>query len=223
LFALEFVSETRNHRKMPPLHVIGLTGNIASGKSAVATILRELGAHVIDADVVAREVLSRGEPAFARTVERFGASILAKDGSIDRAALGKIVFGDPKALRDLEEITHPATRERIFHELAASTAEVAVIEAIKLLEGPLADRSDSIWVVTAPREVRLKRLQEQRGLDEVTAAARIDAQNPESEKLARADVVIVNDGTHETLRSQVLAAWRALERDIAGLNPVGTG
>jgi dephospho-CoA kinase len=195
---------------MPPRHVIGLTGNIASGKSAVSAMLAEHGAEVIDADLVAREVLAAGSDEVADVVERFGASILREDGSIDRAKLGRIVFSDPTALADLEAIVHPGTRRRIFERLANCNAQVVVLEAIKLLEGPLAERADSIWVVTAPRDVRIRRLMEGRGLSSTDAEQRVGAQNPEEEKVRRADVVLVNDGSLDSLRNQVDAAWARL-------------
>lgn len=195
---------------MPPQHVIGLTGNIASGKSTVAAILQELGAEVIDADTIAHEVLCQGTPETAAVTKRFGRFVLAADGAVDRMALGQIVFADAGALKDLEAIVHPGTRRRILERLGASRAAVVVVEAIKLLEGPLADHTDSIWVVTAPRGIRLERLTRERGLRPDQAEARIDSQNPESAKVGRADVVIENAGAREQLQAQVEAAWHTL-------------
>ena len=200
---------------MPPEHVIGLTGNIASGKSAVAAILQELGADVIDADAVAHDVLTAATPETIAVAERFGSSVIASDGSVDRPALGQIVFSDPQALADLEAIVHPGTRRRIVQHLDESVANVAVIEAIKLLEGPLADRADSIWVVTAPREARLERLTRDRAFTAENAASRVDLQNPERDKVSRADILIVNDGTLEQLRMKVQEAWQELQAQMS--------
>jgi dephospho-CoA kinase len=120
------------------------------------------------------------------------------------------VFSDPGALANLEAIVHPGTRRRIYEQLERSMAPVAVLEAIKLLEGPLVEHVDVVWVVTAPREVRIARLVADRGLTPEEAARRIDAQNPEEEKVRRADIVLSNDGTLDDLRAQVERAWERL-------------
>jgi dephospho-CoA kinase len=190
--------------------VIGLTGNIASGKSAVTRMLAELGAASIDADAVAHQALAPGAEEAALIAERFGPTVIRADGGVDRAALGGIVFSDPGALADLEAIIHPGVRRRVYDWLDGVTADVAVLEAIKLLEGPLVDHVDTVWVVTAPREVRIERQVRERGLTPEEAARRVDAQNPEEEKVRRADVVLRNDGALEDLRRQVLSAWQAL-------------
>jgi dephospho-CoA kinase len=205
----------RRGGQIPPAYVIGLTGNIASGKSVVAAMLAKLGAQVIDADQVARAVLEPGTPETARVLQRFGQSIALPDGGIDRSALGHIVFSNPQALRDLEAIVHPATRERIHATLENTNETVAVIEAIKLLEGPLVELADSIWVVTAPRSTRRARLIHDRGLDPETADQRIESQTSESQKVERSDVVIVNDGTLAQLQDQVEAAWSNLQAELA--------
>lgn len=195
---------------MAARYVIGLTGNIAGGKSAVARMLADLRAEIIDADEIAHATLTPGTIESAAVASRFGPSVVAADGGTDRAALGRIVFGDPTALADLEAIVHPGTRQRIFERLAASRAEVAVIEAIKLLEGPLVYHVNVVWVVTAPRSLRIERLIHDRGLSPAEAAQRVDAQNPEEAKLHRADVVLRNDGSLDDLRRQVMAAWKQL-------------
>ncbi len=194
--------------------VIGLTGNIASGKSAVTRMLAELGADVIDADAVAHEALAAGTEEAALIAERFGPGVMRPDGAVDRPALGRVVFSDPRALADLEAIVHPGVRRRVYERLDRSRADVAVLEAIKLLEGPLVDHVDTVWVVAAPREVRIDRLVRERGLTPEDAARRVDAQNPEEEKIRRADVVIHNDGSMEELRRQVLEAWGELKARI---------
>jgi dephospho-CoA kinase len=191
--------------------VIGLTGNIASGKSAVSRMLADLGAETIDADAVAHEALAAGTDQAALIAERFGSGVLHPDGSVNRAALGSIVFSDAPALADLEAIIHPGVRRRVYEWLEQVKAPVAVLEAIKLLEGPLVDHVHTIWVVAAPREVRIDRLVRERSMSAEEAARRVDAQNPEEEKVRRADVVIRNDGSVEELRAQVRAAWDALQ------------
>jgi dephospho-CoA kinase len=191
-------------------YVIGLTGNIASGKSAVAHMLADLGADIVDADVVAHEVTAAGTEETAAIAERFGPSVLGDDGAIARPVLGRIVFSDAQALTDLEAIVHPGVRRRVYERLERSTARVAVLEAIKLLEGPLVEHVDTVWVVTARRDVRIARLVSDRGMSAADAAGRVDAQSPEEEKVRRADVVLHNDGSVDDLHQQVEAAWRRI-------------
>jgi len=198
---------------MAARYVIGLTGNIASGKSAVAAMLADLGADVIDADRVAQEALAAGSDEAARVAQRFGPAVARPDGSIDRAALGRIVFSDPEALAALEAIVHPGTRRRIYGRLARSSSAVAVVEAIKLLEGPLVEHVHAVWVVTAPRHVRIRRLMVERGLAAAEAEQRVDAQNPEEDKVRRADVLLANGGSLDDLRRQVEAHWRGLRTE----------
>jgi dephospho-CoA kinase len=184
--------------------VIGLTGNIGCGKSTVAGMLRDMGVATIDADVVARQVRTNDGVARRRIEERFGTS--------EAAPLAEIVFSDPAALAELEAILHPPVRDEVrarLAELMAAGAEVACIEAIKLLESPLLDRCDETWVVRCDEADALARLAE-RGIDEEAARARLANQTPQDEKVAAADRVI--DGSapmDETLR-QVEAAYRAL-------------
>src|SRR3954452_10397298 len=140
---------------------IGLTGPIGCGKSTGAGWLGGLGAIVVDADVVAREVVEPGEPALDAVVARFGSGVVHHDGSLDRGALGRIVFADPAALRDLEAITHPAVRSRIrgaIDRAASDGAEAVVIEAIRLVEGGLAQMCDEVWLVTCDAAVQRERL-----------------------------------------------------------------
>jgi dephospho-CoA kinase len=196
-------------------YIIGLTGNIGTGKSTVARMLADLGAEVIDADRLAHEVMAPHTHEWQRVVERFGRSILRPDETIDRRALGAIVFADPAALRDLEAILHPAVRARIRARFAAAERPVVVVEAIKLLEGGLYLEVDAVWVVTATREVQLQRLMRLRGLTRTEAETRVDAQAPQAEKVARADVVIDNSDGLDYTREQVLAAWRAIEASTA--------
>ena len=195
---------------MAPHLVIGLTGNIATGKSAVGQMLAELGAEVIDADKVAHQVMEPGQPAYAAIVAAFDDDIAPAGGPIDRRRLGEIVFADPAALARLEALLHPAVGRRIAELVARSTADVVVIEAIKLLEAGLSVRlCDEVWVVIAPRAAQLSRLMESRGLSRDEAVLRIDAQPSQESKTAKADVVIDNDGDLDALRRTVEQTWRA--------------
>jgi len=202
---------------------IGLTGNIACGKSTVARMLAEKGAYVIDADAIAHEVIRKGTPAYAAILRRFGEGILGPDGEIDRRRLGEIVFRDPAALRDLEAIVHPAVLEAIRERLQAHPeAPAVVIEAIKLLESGLARACDTLWVVTCSEAEQVRRLMRDRGLSEEEAWVRIRAQPPQAEKIRHADVVIENSGDLEATRRQVEAAWQRWVASPATHNdPIG--
>jgi len=199
--------------------LIGLTGNIATGKSLVAQMLAEVGARVIDADQVAHAVMLPGGAAYGAVVEAFGSDILSEtdaDGTIDRAKLGAIVFHDPVALRRLEQAVHPATVAAVNRLIAAAAERVVVVEAIKLIEADMHRRYDALWVVTAPREVQIARLMAIRGLSQAEATLRVDAQPPQAEKAALADLVIVNDGGVADLRLKVEAAWAEVKRRVWG-------
>ncbi len=187
--------------------LIGLTGNIATGKSEVARMLTGLGAMVIDADRVAHEVMLPGGPAYGAVVEAFGREILAADGTIDRARLGSIVFRDPAALQRLEAAVHPAVIVEVDRRIAQATEPVVVVEAIKLIEAGMHRAYDALWVVTAPRLLQIARLMATRGLTEGEAALRVDAQPPQEEKAALADCVLVNDGDLKELQRKVMTAW----------------
>jgi dephospho-CoA kinase len=193
------------------LLLIGLTGNIGVGKSTVARQLAELGAHVIDADVVYRQLIEPDQPGWRAVVGLFGPVVLAPDRSIDRRQLGEIVFRDPAQLDRLERATHPLVLERIDRMLADARPRVAVHEAIKLIESGAADRCDEVWVVVAPRELQIERLIQSRRLSHDEAALRVDSQSPAAEKIARADVVIENQGDLDQLRARVLEEWRRVE------------
>ena len=198
--------------------VIGLTGNIATGKSTVAALLAELGAHVIDADRVAHRAMAPGGPAYQAVLDAFGTDLVRPDGSIDRRRLGQIVFGDPAALARLEAIVHPAVFDLVRAEIERIAANwqgdepepVVVIEAIKLLEaGMSVTLCDQVWVVTAPPAQQLRRLVKQRGLSEAEARQRMAVQGAQEEKARRADVVIDNGGSLDEVRAQVRAAWQS--------------
>lgn len=187
---------------------IGLTGNIATGKSTVARILVELGAQHIDADHVAHEVLAPHGAAYRAVIDAFGEQILTTaGGEIDRRVLGEIVFADPAALARLEALVHPAVIALVSQRIAASQAPVVVIEAIKLLESGLADDYDALWVATCSPAIQRERLMAIRKLSRAAAEQRIAAQSPQAEKLAQADVVIQTGGSLAATRAQVKAAW----------------
>ena len=187
---------------------IGLTGNIACGKSTVGQLLADRGAEYIDADRVVHQLMEPGTPEFDGILARFGRAVLDAEGRIDRRALGALVWGDPAALRDLEEIVVPATRREIRRRVAASTAPAIVVDAIKLIESGLHREMDAVWVVTCPRDEQIRRLTEQRGMSRDQAIARIDMQAPQGEKVRHATVVIENTGSLAELERQVEAAWR---------------
>ncbi len=191
--------------------VIGLTGNIATGKSAIMRLAADHGALTIDADRVVHDLLDGDKAIQDAVAEAFGPEVRRADGRIDRAALGRLVFGNPAALRQLEGLLHPATRAEIVRRVATADAPVVMIEAIKLLEGPLAAVCDQVWVTTCARATQLERLRVCRGLDAAAAVARVDAQSPQEEKIARADVVIDTDGLLSATEEQFMTAWGALE------------
>lgn len=195
--------------------VLGVTGNIASGKSTVVAMLKELGATHIDADLVYRDLVQPGEPLLQRLAAHFGDEIVAPDGSLDRAALGRIVFSDPAALAELDRITHPTIIAEIDRRAGAIASGVVVIDAVKLVESGHADHCDIIWVVTVDPEAQVTRLMKRNKLDGLEARRRVAAQPPMGPKLARADRTIDNSGTLEETRRQVLAAWRDLPRSAA--------
>jgi dephospho-CoA kinase len=191
---------------------IGITGPIGCGKSTVAGWLGELGATVVDADELARESTAQGEPALDAVIERFGERYRREDGSLDRAALGRLVFSDPAALADLEAIVHPAVRSRIGIALAAAEAAEApaiAVEAIKLVEGGLAELCDEVWLVTCDPESQIERLLA-RGLGEAEATQRVAAQDDPARRLRPAATRIIDtSGEVEETRRRVLEAWAA--------------
>ena len=193
-------------------YTIGLTGNIATGKSLVGRMLAELGAEHVDADRLAHEIMARGTPAWREIANAFGREVLQADGQLDRRQLGQIVFSDPDALACLEGIVHPRVIARTEQLIAASDAPAVVIEAIKLIESGMVRRlCDALWVVTAPLPVQVERLMAFRGLSRAEAMLRIDAQPPQDLKVAQADVVIDNGGAMEATRRQVQCAWAELD------------
>lgn len=193
------------------MRVIGLTGGIASGKSTVARILQRLGAVIIDADLLSREAVLPGTPAHQAIVASFGPDILLPDTTIDRKALGRIVFADPDARRRLEAITHPAIAnlaEELLAEARQSEAPVAFYVAPLLIEAGVTGRVDDIWVVYADRETQIARLTERDGIDQEEAEQRLAAQMPMEEKATYGSAVIDNRGTPEETERQVTALWK---------------
>ncbi len=185
-------------------------------------MLARLGATVIDADDISHRVMERGTDVWRRIVIEFGSSILDGEGHISRPRLGMLVFADAAALARLEAIVHPAVLAEIDGMLGRLADElqgqipVVVIEAIKLIESGLGDRCDEIWVVTAPREQQVERLQRTRGLALEQAVLRVDAQPPQEAKAARADTVITNEGTLEELHAQVVQQWERVVSIVWG-------
>lgn len=203
--------------------LVGLTGNIASGKSTVSQMLSERGATIIDADVLARRAVELGTPGYQRIVERWGDAVLAPDGHLDRAALRGIVFANPEELEHLNAIVHPEVermRDRLVREALERGDRIVVCDIPLLFERHLGENFDRIILVDAPRPLRLERLVKDRGLREPEAIDMITSQMPAELKRARADIVVDNDGTLAHLEQQVAAAWATLlraERETAGV------
>ena len=193
--------------------LVGLTGNIGSGKSTVAQLLSERGATIIDADVLARRAVELGTTAYASIVERWGTSILAADGLIDRTALRRIVFSEPQELEQLNSIVHPEVermRAALVEQARHRGDRLVVCDIPLLFERRMTDTFDRIVLVDAPRPVRLERLVRERGLRETEAMDMIVAQMPAELKRARADFVIDNVGTLTQLDHRVTEVWSAL-------------
>lgn len=192
---------------------VGLTGGIASGKSRVSALLAAHGAVVIDADLLAREVVAPGTPGLADVVERFGRGVLSTDGSLDRVALGRLIFDDPVSRRALEALIHPRVRARAAEIEAAAPADAVVVHDIPLLvETGQADRFDLVVVVDAPVALQVRRLRETRDMSEQEAGRRISAQIGRAERLAVADHVLANSGSEQELADAVDELWSRLSR-----------
>jgi len=194
--------------KWPGKYIIGLTGNIATGKSVVRRMLEHLGAYTIDADALGHRALAKGAPGYQPAVNLFGKWILGRDNEIDRAKLASLVFRDPQALEQLEDIVHPLVGQAADIFVRRASQRVVVIEAIKLLESDLKTSCNAIWVTYAPEAVQVERLIRKRGLTRDQALERVHAQLPQSEKVAAAGVVIRNTGSYDDLWKQVTEAWK---------------
>jgi dephospho-CoA kinase len=190
--------------------ILGITGNIACGKTAVGKILLELGAEqYIDADALVHQLYQSGQPVAHEIAQVFGAGVMAADGSVDRKALGVLVFGDAQALRRLEGIVHPAVGRVISGALASvSPTGLAILDAVKLLEGGSAALCQSTWLVICPAEQELARLIARNALSEQEASARIRAQPAVASRLPLVDEVIDNSGSLADTRRQVVAAFQ---------------
>jgi dephospho-CoA kinase len=194
----------------PGKYVIGLTGNIATGKSVVRRMLEHLGAYTIDADSLAHRAVAKGAPGYGPVVELFGKWVLNPEGEIDRAKLSTVVFRDPQALAQLEAIIHPLVGQATDMLVRRASQKVVVIEAIKLLESELRKACDAVWVTYAPEEIQVERLMRKRSLSREEALQRIRAQLPQSGKVAQASMVIRNSGSYDELWNQVTAAWKRI-------------
>ena len=194
------------------MRVYGLTGNMGSGKSTVARMLRELGAFTVDADEVSREITRPGEPALSEITARFGREVLREDGTLDRAALADAAFSDRGALGDLNSITHPVILERIREKLSEAEKEIVFVEAalIRDGDGPLGSLLDGIVAVTCPAEIRERRTAGREGMTPGRFRRLAAAQPSEEEKSAMADFLIENASDVETLRARVLSLWEEL-------------
>jgi dephospho-CoA kinase len=198
--------------------LVGLTGNIGSGKSTVAQMLSERGATIIDADVLARRAVELGTAAYAKIVARWGSSILAPDNHLDRAALRRVVFADHAQLEELNQIVHPEVerlRARLIDQARRRGDRVVVCDIPLLFERHMTDRFDRILLVDAHRAIRLERLVKERGLRETEAMDMIAAQMPAELKRARADFIVENDGTFAQLERRVNEVWTALLHDAS--------
>ncbi|RME46995.1 MAG: dephospho-CoA kinase [Caldilineae bacterium] len=220
-------------------YIIGLTGNIATGKSIVRRMLQELGASTIDADGLVHMLQRPGTPVYKEIVDTFGSFILNKDATINRKRLSDIAFSVPEAMQELERIIHPAVRKQLDRVVAKAPTYVVVIEAIKLIESGLADQCNAVWVVTAPEEAQMVRLITKRNMSSQDALKRVQAQPPQAEKVARADVVIDNSGdlvrtwnlvqkefgkipkpTAEPAPAEAAPAVTTVEAEVAGQAPI---
>jgi dephospho-CoA kinase len=196
--------------------VIGLTGNIATGKSTVSAYLQDKGAYAVDADKVAHQVMEPGEVAFRAIVQDFGEEILNENGHIDRKKLAEIVFNDSEQLGRLEQIVHPAVFQAVYSEIEQKAPPIVILEAIKLLEaGSTAALCDEIWVVVADPEEQVRRARVYRGMTEAETERRLSMQSPQAAKMNQADVVIYNDGSLADLYVQLDHVWEELQKRYA--------
>lgn len=203
---------SQQHPASPDQYLIGLTGNIATGKSTVAAMLAELGATVIDADKIVHQVMRRGNEVYDNIVAAFGPSVIDVDGEIRRDRLGRIVFSDPLQLRRLEEIIHPTVHIEVRARIQQANTPVIVVEAIKLIEAGWHHTCQTLWVTTCRPDQQVERLIAERSLSLEEARQRVTTQPPQSEKISLADVVIDTSGDLADTRRQVEVAWQAIEK-----------
>lgn len=198
-------------KKVIVVRVIGLTGGIATGKSAVSNILRMLDVPVIDSDELAHRVVEKGQPALEEIAREFGAEVFASDGTLDRRKLGELVFRSPKARKKLEEITHPRIMKMVLEQLARYRLEgrkLVVLDAPLLIEAGLQSMVDQVWVVVCDKDLQVQRLMQRSNLTEEEALERINAQMPLEEKVKYADRIIENNGTLSELEQKVISMWQ---------------
>lgn len=194
--------------KWPEKYVIGLTGNIATGKSVVRKMLEHLGAYGIDADSLSHRAVAKGAPGYQPTLDAFGKWILSANGEIDRNKLGRLAFNDAEAMSRLEDIVHPLVSQAIDIMVKRAPQRVIVIEAIKLLESDLRNVCEVVWAVNVPEALQIRRLVEKRGLSQDDAAQRTHFQSDQKQKLTAANVVIQNSGSYEDTWKSVVAEWK---------------
>ena len=198
--------------RWPGKYVIGLTGNIATGKSVVRKMLEHLGAFGLDADALSHQAIARGGPGYAAVVKHFGEWLLNEQGEINRARLARIVFSDPVALAQLEDVIHPLVGQAVDFLVRRTQSSVAVVEAIKLIEAGLANDCDALWVVQVPENMQEARLIAKRKMSPAEAHQRITAQGPQAAKLKAAQVIVDNSGTFEDTWNQVQTAFNKIIR-----------
>lgn len=193
---------------------IGLTGGIATGKSTVSSLLAAQGAKLIDADVIAREVMLPGHPVLAAVAAHFGQAVLLEDGSLNRKKLGEIIFNDPKQRQALNDISHPAIRQEIKSRMQAyeeaNSRDLIVVDIPLLYESGLESMFEEVWLVYVPREIQIKRLMDRDGLNIEQAEARLAAQMDIEQKRAKAAVIIDNSGTIENTEHQLNKLWQRI-------------
>jgi dephospho-CoA kinase len=201
--------------------IIGLTGNVATGKSVVRLMLEHLGAYSIDADKLTHKLYTKKAPAYSPVVKHFGQWILDSNGEINRKKLGQIVFTDPQALQALEEIVHPFINQAIEYLINKTDKKVIVIEAIKIVNGPIEKLCNSIWVTSATRENQFSRLIKNRQFSPSDAQSRIESQEPAIFKLQKADHIIDTNGSIEKTWQQVQAGWdKYIGEDLSNIQPI---
>lgn len=200
------------------MYKVGLTGGIASGKSTVSQVLRDLGASIVDFDLVAKELQQPYTGVWQEIVDTFGRDILLKDETLDRKALGQRVFNNPEAMAKLNKIMHPAVKERvreIINGLALAGEKIVVLDVALLIEARMTSLADEVWLVSVPEEVQIERLMARNGFSRNEALARVSSQMSLQEKLPYADKVIDNSGKLEETRDKVVSLWQELQHRIA--------